>query len=301
MKRPRLLVLAGVLALIAGLAVWWWTNRAPSADQMMAWMPEGRGATLYVDLALMRQTGVLARIAGNPALEEPEYKKFVAATGFNYRTDLDAALVRFRDEATFYVLAGKFDDGKLRAYAQSEGGRCVNGMCSLPASTPGRQVSFVRLNGKSMAMAVSADPMAAALVSSGNKTKAFTAPMAPVWLQIPGEQFRATDRWPAGVSAFLQALRGAESAMLLLRPTKEGMDVVLDAPCPSPVTAQAVAGRLMQATALLKSLIEREGQKPDEASLSGVLTSGQFRADQSAVRGFWPLKRSFLEGMTSAK
>lgn len=266
---------------------------------MLAWLPEGDGTTVYIDFALLRTAGVLDRIAGPPSVQDDEYRGFVQATGFDYRRHLDGAMVRFRDDAKMYIVAGDFDHGKLENYATAQGGRCANGLCSMPASTPGRYISFLPLDRRTMALAVSADPMSAARIRKDNSTTAVAAPMAPAWMIVPGSRLRETGDLPAGMSAFLQSLRGAERAILLLRPTKDGMDVVLEAPCASPAIANAAAGRLQEATKLLKSLIEREELAPGEKSLAGVLTSGRFRADQAVVRGFWAVPRAFLEGVAA--
>jgi hypothetical protein len=106
-SRPRLALLAGAVVL-AGAALWW-MNRAPSAEEMLAWLPEGEGPTVYIDFALLRRTGLLDRLAGDAAVAEEDYKAFIGSTGFDFRRDLDAALVRFRPDATLFVLAGRFD------------------------------------------------------------------------------------------------------------------------------------------------------------------------------------------------
>lgn len=297
LTRPRLAWLAGAL-ILAGAAVWFWLGRAPSASQMLSWMPEGEGAVLYVDFALLRRTGLLDRLAGDVAVAEDDYKAFIGATGFDFRRDLDAALVKFRSDATLFVLAGNFDERRLENYAAAQGGRCVNGLCSLPAATPGKKISFVKLGRNVLAMAAAEDPMAAGLIATTNATPAPPAPMSSVWLMVPRERLRSTAGLPAGMSAFLEAMSGAERAVFLLRPSGAGVDVVLEAPCSSNAVASRVAGRLTKATSLLKSLLAREGKEPARDDLSGILTAGTFRADQAVVRGFWPAPREFLEKLT---
>lgn len=287
--------------MIAGGAWWWWANRAPSADQMLGWLPEGEGPTLYVDFALLRRTGLLDRLAGDAAVVEEDYRSFIGATGFDFRRDLDAALVRWRPGATLFVLAGRFDDGRLERYAMAQGGRCVNGLCSLPAATSGRRISFVRIGRRTLALATAEDPMAAAVISPANRTSFAAAPMGSVWLMMPGSALVSTGDLPAGMSAFLEAMNGAERATFLLRPTAAGVDVVLEAPCASAAAANRVAGRLTQATSLLKSLLVREGKEPERDDLSGILTAGTFRGDKDVVRGFWPVPKEFLDKLAGAR
>lgn len=294
MTRPRLAWLAGAL-ILAVAAVWFWLGRAPSADAMLRWMPEGEGTVLYVDFALLRRTGLLDQLAGDSTLAEDDYKAFIGATGFDFRRDLDAALVKLRPDATLFVLAGRFDEGRLEDYTAGQGGRCVNGLCSLPAATPGRKISFVKLRRNVLAMAASADPMAAGLIATANASPAPPAPMSSLWLMVPRGGLRSTGGLPAGMSAFLEAMSGAERAVFSLRPTGAGVDVVLEAPCSSGAVAGRVAGRLTKATSLLKALLAREGKEPSRDDLSGILTAGTFRADQAVVRGFWPVPKEFLD------
>lgn len=297
-SRPRLALLAGAVVL-AGVAIWYWMNRAPSAGEMLAWLPEGEGPTLYIDFALLRRTGLLERLAGDTAAAEEDYKAFIGSTGFDFRRDLDAALVRFRPDATLFVLAGRFDAARLDRYAVAQGGRCANGICSLAASTPGRRISFVRLGRNTLALATSADPLAAAMIARTNQTSGPPPPASSAWLMMPRDALRSTGGLPAGMSAFLEAMSGAERAVFQVRPTSQGVDVVLEAPCSSPAVASRVTGRLTQATSLLKSLLAREGKQAARDDLSGVLTAGTFRADQSVARGFWPVPKEFLDTLAA--
>ncbi|MBE7544896.1 MAG: hypothetical protein M9913_00085 [Bryobacteraceae bacterium] len=297
-SRPRLAWLAGAFLVAGVLAGWWWLGRAPSANQMLAWLPEGDGPTVYVDFALLRRTGLLDRLAGDAAMAEEDYRAFIGATGFDFRKDLDAALVRWREDATLLVLAGRFDQKRLEQYAQTQGGRCVNGLCSLEAATPGRRISFVRLGRGVLALATAGDAMAAGMISKDNRTPAPDAPLSSAWLMLPKASLRSTAGLPAGLSAFLEALGGAERAVLLPRPTQAGVDLVLEAPCTSPAVAGRVADRLTKATSLLKSLLSREGKEPARDDLSGVLTAGTFRGDGAVVRGFWPLPKEFLDKLS---
>jgi hypothetical protein len=44
-------------------------------------------------------------------------------------------------------------------------------------------------------------------------------------------------------------------------------------------------------------MIERERQTPNPADLSGVLTSGTFKAVGKKVFGYWPIERVFVTKM----
>lgn len=263
-------------------------------------MPEGSSTTAYIDFALMRRTGVLNRLAGPAAVEEPDYRKFVEATGFDYRRHLDGALISSQDDATFYLASGEFNWPQIESYVKSQGGRCSNGFCMMAGSGPGKLLSLKPMERRTLALAVSKDPMAVTRMSTENQTPVLTPPFSPAWVRVPGERLMGSPDLPEGLSMFLQAFRGAERVLFLLRPTKDGMDVVLDAPCATPAVANAVAGRLLQSTALMKGLASAQQAGKDERRMLSILAGGKFRVDQATVRGFWPVPLGLLEGLTGA-
>jgi len=118
-------------------------------------LPADASSLVYVDLAALRQSGVLARLKSlaPDAQKEPEYAQFVRDTGFDFERDLDrlaVATVTRGDARTFYAAAeGRFDAGKIRALALRSGGQqSLNGqeIFTLPVSgspTPVR-FSFLR-------------------------------------------------------------------------------------------------------------------------------------------------------------
>jgi hypothetical protein len=95
----------------------------------------------------------------------------------------------------------------------------------------------------------------------------------------------------------LQALRGAQRAVLTLEIHPGGFELVLTAPCESNAKAKAIAGRLTSATGSLKDLIVRSGRPPEPSSPAAALSAGTFRAEQAVVNGNWPLSRAFFEGL----
>src|SRR6185436_728552 len=94
------ILLAGTLM---GGSAYWYYSRPYNASRLMQMLPRDRSVHVYVNLKAMRSSGILDAIAGASTLEEPEYKKFVAETGFNYKTDLDGVAVAFRDGDVFYA------------------------------------------------------------------------------------------------------------------------------------------------------------------------------------------------------
>ncbi len=282
MLKPRV-YLAIAAALILGAASWYLIRPVTAADLVTA-LPPGEVPTVYLNVGTLRTAGILEKIAGPATLEDPEYKRFVAATGFDYRRDLDAVVIVSRPNDTLMVAAGAFDLDRLETYAKANGGRCAGELCSVQGSSAERQISWTSLRRRVLGLAVGRDPMAAALLS-GNSTKpGFPLPGGPAWVHLPGEALRPGASLPPGVSALLSALEGAQYAQL----SATSKEITLEAPCASREKAAELAGRLAEATQTLRNLLAREKSEPN--ALAGTLVGGEFRADAMVLRGRWPLK-----------
>jgi len=295
-ENRRLILLGCAFAAILCAGVYFfWPGLPPAA--MLACLPPGDGPVLYVDVSLLRKTGLLEQLAGKPGGEEADYRKFVDASGFDYRRDLDAALVQWRNGTALFVLKGRFDEDRLAAYAQSNGGLCAKKFCTLPGSVPQRRISFQPLGRGVMALATGSDAMSAAAIREHASRPAFVPPSAPLWICLPASSFHAEPDLPPGLSAFLEALDGAQRTILTVEMNAGGFALALNAPCASQDQARMIAARLMRATATLKDLIARSGKAPDASSPAAVLAAGTFHVERTAVRGNWPLSRAFFEGL----
>lgn len=252
---------------------------------------------LYVDVSLLRRTGLLEQLAGKPGAEEADYRKFVEASGFDYRRDLDAVLMQWRKGTALFVLKGRFDKQRLALYASGNGGLCANQFCSLPGSVPERHISFQPLGRGLMALAAGADAMGAASIGKNASQPGFAPPSAPVWIGLPASSFHAEPDLPAGLSAFLEALRGSQRAILIVETTASGFALQLNAPCATSDEAKSIVGRLNKATFRLRELIARSGKSPEASSPASVLSAGTFQVENSVVHGTWPLSRAFFEGL----
>ncbi|MGC4054168.1 MAG: hypothetical protein QM757_34210 [Paludibaculum sp.] len=287
----------GALLAIAGLAAWWMLWRPATAADLIGLFPDGEAPTLYVDVAALRSTGLLDLLAGKAGAEEPEYRKFVAVSGFDYRRDLDAVAMRVRSTDTLLVLKGRFDTTRLASYAKANGGRCTPDVCTVQGSTPERQISWTPMKRQMLALAVAQDPLAVALLNSSPKRVSRTLPSSPIWLEVPGSQLHGGPGLPPGLSALLSSLDGADRALLTAGIDGIGFALELNATCPEPLKAKEIAGRLTQMTEMFRKLLARENQTPNPADLSGLLASGEFAADGTAVKGKWPLSKVLLNSM----
>lgn len=133
-----------------GALYFWSQRRGISLAEQVGHLPSADGIFVVADGAVVR------KIAGEAGSEEPEYKEFVARTGFDYRRDLDRVVAVIGETHGYYVVSGRFDWGKIAAYA----GNCVKGLCSMPASQAGKWISLMQLGNGSIAIAVSPNQLA---------------------------------------------------------------------------------------------------------------------------------------------
>ena len=274
---------------------------AASPAGMLQRLPPRNAITLFLDFDALRQGGILKLLSAAKASEEPDYQAFVRATGFNYRDDLDLAAASFNDDGEFFVIKGRFDWKKLAAYAIAQGGVCERRLCRMPGSAPQRLISFFPIQSNLMALAVSSDSFAATRLADTQAAALTVQPLDPpgdpVWLSIPADSLKTTDRLPPGPRLFATALASADKILLSLGPQGRQLEARLAVTCRTSADAAALAAQLQRVTALLRDMIARENQKPDLKDLSGVLTAGVFQQAGRRVSGRWPLPPAFLESL----
>lgn len=297
--RRRIWLAAALLTLIVGAAIWMVVARHSHAftpAAMLERIPKRDAILLYVDFAALRRSGLLGMLTKSPVPEEPDYRAFVSETGFNYQSDLDAALLSFHPEGTFFLLRGRFDWKRLERYADAQGGACAGGLCRMQGSAPERRISFLPLAGNVMAMAVSTAPSAAARLKQPDLAARVVERSAdPVWVSIPSTAFERAGSFSAGTQLFAKSIRDAESVTLSLGPERQRFRATLQVGCRSERDADALAAQLGRLTAILRESIAREKRAPDPRDLSGILTSGSFHREGQRVLGHWPIERAFLE------
>jgi hypothetical protein len=291
-----------LLAVVCGGAIWGLSqyrarNRRPAA--LLARLPTRDAVVLYIDFAALRQGGVLTMLTGKGVEEEPEYRVFVNRTSFNYKEDLDSALIAFAPQAKYFLLRGRFDWTALRKYALGENGFCKNTLCDMAGSTRERQISFFPLQSDIMALAVSPQSSAAVILQQKGPETDTNLPDAPVWLSLPPAALRSSEALPAGTRMFARSMQNAEGVTLSLGPDGPRFAARLTVRCRNAGDAAEVASQLSRTTAMLRDMIARERQTPNPADLSGVLTSGSFRNEGTRVLGYWPIERSFVENLLS--
>jgi hypothetical protein len=290
------LAVAGVVLLAAGGIYWRLSRSLPAAD-LLKRLPSANAMVLYVDFDALRRAGVLQLFDGSKTGEDPEYKSFVAATGFNYTRDLDTAAVAFAPSGKYLLLRGRFEWPKLDAYVKNQQGQCANSVCRMTGSTPERRISFFPLRSGVMAMAVSTDDFAVQRLATPGSGPDPEVPHAPLWLSIPPSVLKSGESLPEGTRMFAHSMDRADSVSLELAPEGNRLAMRLNVLCRTGEDAAQVASELARITALLRELIQREHQTPNSGDLSGVLTSGSFKAEGKRVSGYWPIERKFVENM----
>ena len=302
MKHPSRVLAALAALVIGGGAVWLALQErvrlsAARPADMLQRLPPDNSMVLFVDFDALRSGGVLKLLSSSKNPEEPQYRAFVSATGFDYRNDLDLAAASFSNAGEYFVVKGRFDWKKLRSYADAQGGSCESRLCRMPGSTPDRQISFLPLQPNLMALAVSMDASAAMRLAEapGAIVQPLDPPLDPVWLSIPAESLKAAGQLPAGPRLFATALASADKILLSLGPEGRQLQARLAVTCRTSADAAALAGQLQHATKLIRDMMARENQKPNPQDLSGVLTAGVFEQAGRRVLGRWPLPTAFLE------
>ena len=271
-----------------------------SAAEMVSYMPPGETTLLFLDVQGLRDSGILEKLAGSTVAEEPEYKKFISESGFDYRTDLDSVLYSTSDLQQLFLLKGRFDWKSLIKYANSHGGTCVNGFCRIPGDHPNRAISFYPVGTNVMSLGISKDDSAAGnLRAPKQKLAALEVPTQPVWLAVPASTLQNVDKLPAGTKLFAKALAGAEKVIFSLAPQQERFELAMDVTCKTAEEAVRLRVELEGLTTMLGKLIARENQTPNPSDLSGVLTAGVFQRVDRHVVGKWPIQKSFIEGLGS--
>ena len=292
------MVVALCLAAVA-VARWWRVSSAYDAARLISVLPTERATVVYLDTGELRRSGMLELLAGSKTVEEPDYRKFVDETGFDYRSDLDAVAASFEENRVYATLRGRFSWKQLTAYAESQGGECHYSVCTMPGSSVERNISFYPLKSDVLALAVSTDQRAVSSIGAGKPQ--LPVPRDPFWISVPAAVFNRPDAFPAGTRAFLSPLAHAEKVTFAAGPQGDRLQLRLEVACATPEAAAELVKQFSSMTGLLKSMIAREHMTPNPRDLSGVLVAGTFEQRESTVIGTWPVERGFVEALASGQ
>jgi hypothetical protein len=297
--------LAALVLILCTGAVWlahrWRASRRMDATALVECLPRDRSTHVYIDVDALRRGGLLDLVAGSSAAEEPDYRRFVDQTGFDYRTDLDAVAAGFTGGDVYLALRGRFDWKHLAKYARDQRGKCVNVTCDMPASTPDRHISFYPLESNVLALAVTRLDRDVTMIGPSQWPHPPQLPPEPVWISAPSFAFTDVNNLPAGTHAFLSPLAQAQNIVFAIGPDGNRLQIRLDVACANPESAAALAAQLTSTTAYLKKMLERDHKTPNAGDLSGVLVAGAFQQKDQRVVGTWPVERAFVEALATGK
>jgi hypothetical protein len=292
-----ILLISALCGLTLGGAIWY-RSRALSPAAMFQRLPTDDAVVLYIDFKSLRAGAILQLLDGAKVGEDQEYKSFVRQTDFNYKEDLDTAMVAFAPKGKYMLLKGRFDWKSLKNYVLGNDGRCNNSFCKMAGSSPEKRISFFPMQANLMAMAVSDDDAAALRMNTVDARGDAEIPNAPLWLSIPPSVVKSGQSLPPGTQMFARSLERAQAVTLAIVPEEhDQLAAKLNVRCASATDASALAAELNKTTGLLREMIEREHQKANPDDLSGLLTSGAFRSEGARVSGYWRIPRALIENL----
>ena len=291
-----ILTVAGIVVLFF---VWsaWRNSRTLSDAEMLKRLPTADSIVLSIDFDQLRHSPVFLELAGSKVVEEPDYQAFVRDSGFDYKRDLERALISFTPSGTYFVIRGHFDWQRLHAYASHSGGSCYNDLCHMPGTLPERRISFLPLAPDVMGMAVSTEDLAASQLLHTAPQRAINAPTQPVWISTPGTALQRSARSVSFGSLLAPGLSAVNEAMLTIGPSGDNLAAHLEAECRTPQDAVMLNGQLNTITSVLKRAMEREKKQPAPGDLTGLLTEGQFHQSDRTVIADWVIHKSFIDNL----
>jgi hypothetical protein len=293
------LLVVTVCVAAVGVAQWRRSTRAFDAPTLIQCLPPDATAHLYIDVGRLRRSGLLDLLAGSKAAEEPDYRRFVEQTGWDYRTDVDAIAAAFYRGSVYLTLRGRFEWKRLSDYARAQGGQCRNSICEIPASHGDRNVSFYPLKTDVLAFSVSTEERGVNMIGPARWREPPVLPPDPVWISAHSFAFSELNGFPAGTHAFFSPLAQAQCVTFAAGQQGDRLQVRLEVICNSAEAAAGLLKQLTSTTDLLKKMLERDHLTPNPRDLSGVLTSGTFEQQEARVTGTWPIERGFVEALAS--
>ena len=289
-------IVVSAALLVTGIAVLKWRegNTFSETRALLSRFPAEDAIVLNIDLASVRKAGLLS--ASKIPLE-PEYKKFLDGTAFDYRRDLDSVTASFSKSGNFFIARGRFNWSKLRDYATHQGGSCYQELCRMPGSTPERRISFLPLRDDTLALAVSTDDLAANRLTKEGDPVSAPIPSSPVWMSVPGTALRQAGGLPSGLRLMLSAMTNADRLTITVDTANNGLAAKLDAACRTPDDARILASQLRTVTATLKEALQTDKDAQADV-LAQTLAAGAFDDSGAHVNGRWPFNKSLISSLT---
>ena len=276
-------------------------RRSATAARLTDLLPQPDAVLFYADIDALRHSGFLRFLEAGSGSQEADYQRFVSETGFAYQRDLDAVAVASLPNQIYAVARGRFDWSKLTRYATAHGGKCQNRFCRLPASQPGKWLSFFPVRSEIIGIAVSSDPQAAYSLLPREGAPRTKGPPFPLWVRIPRRILDDPNSLPPAGQVMARALSSASTVTFGVTQSSSAapgsaLDVRLIAGCDSETVANNLRDHLQQLTQMLGRMSSRNSSttSPD---LGRLLSSGSFVVDGQQLLGEWLVPRSVLDSL----
>ena len=275
-------------------------SRPIATARLLKRIPTEDSLVVFIDFGALRQGGILQLLDGSKTSEDPDYQSFARKINFDYRQDLDSAMVSFAPDGKYMLVRGRFDWKSLRSYAIDSGGICLTSQCRMAGSTPDRRISFFPLQSGLIALAVSPYESAVLRLTENPPSGPDPElPSGPVWLSFPGSLLKSNESLPSGTRMFTRGMENAENVTLAFAAEGNRFAARVEVRCRNEQDAAEVASQLSSTTITLRRMLEREHQTPGPGDLAAVLASGSFRNQGRRVFGYWPIERAFIETILS--
>lgn len=291
-----LLLAAAGAAAIYGVLVFKRWGGDPSVAELVHRLPASKALTLHVDLAAIRSAGLAELLEGSAVAEEPDYRRFVTESGFDWKRDLEAVTATHWGNDWYFFVKGSFDMEKIRNFALSRNGTCKNGVCDVAGATPGRRVSFYPITPRVLAIATSNATHAVYNISD-KKSPDWQGgiPPGPVWVSFNGSVLAGDPTLPSGGRLFGKVLSETQRTSFSIVPSATGLELKMRAFNSDVPTATNVKSQLEGVTREFKAYFERVGQATTPGDLSGLLLAGEFALNGTEVTGRWPIHPELLK------
>jgi hypothetical protein len=269
-------------------------------SDLIGLLPRTDGTLFFADISKLRTAGYLRYLAGSSPAQEKDYAEFLRETGFDWRNDIDALAGTIDARELLAVVRGRVHAGKIRQYEKAHGGDCASEVCSLPASTPGRWLSFVEVQPDVIALAVSADKTAAHQLQREGPSQTRVLSDAPVWLKPSPALLSNPAQLPVALRIFAIALQSADSAVVSLRSANDSgaaFEIEMNAWFPNQSAADSARAQLELNTKMLKLEFIREHKQAAPGDLASLLISGSFRSNAKELIASWPVQPELLQAL----
>lgn len=284
-----LLLVSGCAAVLGGL--WYFRSGRPlSPGEIVSHLPPTAEVTGFIDVGLLRESGVLDVLAGDPAAEEADYRRFVDETGFDYRADLDQVAFALRGGNSYAVASGRFEWDLLRNYATNQTGICRFGVCRIGGAGSARRISFFMLRPNVLAAGTGEEWAAAELGKSS--VQVTTLPQYPAWVRFSSRALTGS-YLPASLSAWLKELGDPKSVIFSAGTASGLLYVRMEAETTAAGKATAAVARLKEASEALGKLAANSSRAP--APLAELLANGDYSTDKNTVVARWRISSEAVQ------